>query len=205
MSNRSFCIKLKENYKPMKRRIFIAVNLPEYIKKELDKYKDKWPGFPCRWTKKDNLHITLVFLGYLSDEEMLAVCDITKKIAVKQKPFVIKLNRIFCAPPCKKPPRMVWVEGEKSKEFSKLKNDLEKSVMDSEGIRFLQETRPFSPHITLARINVLEFRQVEPEEIPDINEEINLNFEVNSIDVMESELKKGGPEYIILESCQLKN
>ena len=33
-----------------------------------------------------------------------------------------------------------------------------------------------------------------------MNEEINLNFEVNSIDVMESELKRGGPEYTILES-----
>ncbi|PIX88575.1 MAG: hypothetical protein COZ30_00470, partial [Candidatus Nealsonbacteria bacterium CG_4_10_14_3_um_filter_36_16] len=55
-------------------------------------------------------------------------------------------------------------------------------------------------HITLGRIKQWEFRQIEPEERPEVNEEINLTFEVNSIEVMESELKRGGSEYTILES-----
>lgn len=187
----------------MKRRIFIAVNLPEHIKKELYGYKNKWPELPCRWTKKDNLHITLSFLGYLSDEEMLTICDIARKVAKNHNPFSVKLNKIVFGPPKKAPPKMVWAEGEKSKDLSALKNDLEKSVASSENAQFLQESRLFSPHITLARIQAWQFRKIELEEKPEINEEINLNFEVSSIDVMESELKKGGPEYIILESAPL--
>jgi len=56
----------------------------------------------------------------------------------------------------------------------------------------------------LARIRTWEFREIEPEEEPEVNEEINLTFEVNSIEVMESQLKRGGAEYTVLESCQLK-
>ena len=49
----------------MSNRIFIAVNLPENVKKKLAEYEENWLDLPIRWTKKENLHITLVFLGYL--------------------------------------------------------------------------------------------------------------------------------------------
>jgi len=183
------------------RRIFIAINLPENIKKEISNYQLKWLELPIRWVKKENLHITLSFLGYLTDEELLEVLKISEETALKHKSFIINLNRIIYGPP-KQPPRMVWVEGEKSEELGKMQKDLESSL-SGQGTH--EESRAYAPHITLARINQWEFRKIEPEERPEINEEINLSFEVNSIDVMESRLKKGGPEYSILESCQLKD
>ncbi|MBI4101693.1 MAG: RNA 2',3'-cyclic phosphodiesterase, partial [Candidatus Nealsonbacteria bacterium] len=51
----------------MRHRIFLAINLPENVKKKLADFKSKWPDLPCRWTKAENLHITLVFLGSVSD------------------------------------------------------------------------------------------------------------------------------------------
>jgi len=187
----------------MRHRIFIAINLPEEIKKKLIDCQKKWPELPIRWTKKENLHITLIFLGYLSDEELLEICKITKEIALRNQPFLINLNKICYGPPKKLPPRMVWVEGEKSREFTVLKDDIEKSLVTSERVNFSPENRVFSPHITLGRIRVWEFRQIEPEERPEVDEEIDLNFEVNSIEVMESQLKRGGVEYTILESASL--
>lgn len=163
----------------MKHRIFIAINLPEWVKKELVRYQDKWPELPIRWTKKDNLHITLEFLGYLTDEEVAKTCQETKEMVLKHKPFTVTLNRICYGPPKKMPPRMVWVVGEKIQELG------------------------LFPHITLGRIRTWDWRRIEPEERPEVEEEINLNFEVNSIEVMESVLKRGGVEYTILESCYL--
>jgi len=187
----------------MKHRIFIAINLPEDIKKQFVSYQGKWPELPIRWTRRENLHITLFFLGFVSDEELLEVCKITKETALKNQSFSINLNRICYGPP-KKPPRMVWIEGKKSKEFTFLRNNLEKSLMGSEKVHFSSEDRAFSPHITLGRIRTWEWKEIEPEEKSEVNEEINLGFEVNSIEVMESQLKKGGAEYIVLESCLLK-
>jgi 2'-5' RNA ligase len=185
----------------MRHRIFIAINLPKEIKKRLEDYQDKWPDLPIRWTKKENLHITLVFLGYLTDDELLEICKITKEVASRNRPFSINLNKICYGPPKKMPPRMVWVEGEKSEDLANLQADLEKSL--AEKIKFEPEERSFTPHITLGRIRQWEFRQIEPEERPIVDEDISLSFEVNSIEVMESQLKRGGAEYTILESCPL--
>ncbi|MDP3990716.1 MAG: RNA 2',3'-cyclic phosphodiesterase [Candidatus Nealsonbacteria bacterium] len=181
----------------MKRRIFVAINLPENIKKELSAYQEKWHELPARWTKKDNLHITLEFLGYLSDDEVWETCQRVRELASKYKQFSVILNKICYGPLNKMPPkkmsslrsfsrssqngtpRMVWVVGKKIKELDLL------------------------PHITLARIMSFGWKEIEPEERLEINKEISLEFEVSSIDVMESVLKRGGPEYTILESCPL--
>ena len=65
--------------------------------------------------------------------------------------------------------------------------------------------RGFVPHITLARINEWQWKSIEPEERPEVTEDIDLAFTVESIEVMESILRRGGPKYEILESCHLKN
>ncbi|MDO8429904.1 MAG: RNA 2',3'-cyclic phosphodiesterase [bacterium] len=176
----------------MRHRIFIAINLPENIKKKLADYQSKWPDLPARWTRQENLHITLAFLGDTTDEELLEVLETTKEAAEKHEPFFINLKKITYGPP-NGSPRMVWAEGEKSEELAKLSAELN-----------IEQGKGYTPHITLARLKTWELKQMETEERPEINEDINFNFEVASIEIMESELKRGGPSYTILESCPLK-
>jgi 2'-5' RNA ligase len=222
-------------------RIFIAINLPEDVKRGLLEYQEKYQEMFCRfhphtnlteeigiiegdseaaspavrgisksiekigvgvkWTVKDNLHITLEFLGDLTDEELGNVCRVAGEVSKRHKIFSISLNKILYGPPKKNPPRMVWVEGEKSDELADLKEDLQECLLEE--IKFRPDGQGFTPHITLARISEWAFRQIEPEERPEINEDIDLTFTVESIEVMESELKRSGPTYTILESCGL--
>lgn len=201
----------------MSHRVFIAINLPEDTKKQLSLYQAKWPELPCRWTKKENIHITLVFLGYVKDEELPEILKTAKEAAMRNKPFLINLNKICYGPTDKKPPRMVWAEGEKSKELAKLQTDLENSLQGEvsdfkldelrssqpfAGAR-VKEGRAFACHITLGRLKSWEFKTLEPEERPEISEEISLSFEVNSVEIMESKLKPQGPDYFALESLAL--
>ncbi len=179
-----------------RRRVFIAINLPEDVKKKLAEYQENWPDLPIRWTKQDNIHITLVFLGYVADEELVEVCKAVKEVGSRHSSFSVNLFKICYGPTDKKPPRMVWAIGEKSEEFASLKEDLDKSLANS-------EKRQFSPHITLGRIRKWEWQRIEPEERPSVDEEINLSFSVDSIEIMESVLKRGGPEYTILELAKL--
>ncbi len=180
----------------MKRhRVFIAINLPEKVKKRLTDYQERWLELPVRWTKEDNLHITLFFLGNLIDEEIVDACKIVREIASKHSSFSINLNKICYGPVGKIPPKMIWAIGEKTEEFVSLRKDM----------GFKSEKGGFSPHITLGRIRAFEWKRIEPEERPQVEEDINFNFEVNSIEVMESVLKRGGPEYTILESSSLES
>lgn len=198
----------------MSHRVFIAINLPEEVKRKLIEIQQKWADLPARWTKRNSLHLTLIFLGYMSDEELYRVCEITKKVAKSHQPFFINFNRILFGPPGKSP-RMIWVEGEKSKELVNLKQDLENSLTSVELIEDKPENftpyrpaiggtgagRGFSPHITLARIRMQEWGDLR--QSPKIEENVSLSFSVNSIEVMESQLLRGGAEYSVLESAPL--
>ena len=182
-------------------RIFVAINLPEDIKKQLFSYSEKWPEFQAKWTAEDNLHITLEFLGDLTDQEIGDVCCVVKEVAERHECFDLSVNKILYGPPEKIPPHMIWVEGERSKELSALRGDLEKSLTGR--VAFIPENRVFAPHITLARIGAWAWRQINPEERPEVNEILDLVFTVESIEVMESILKRRGPQYTILESHSL--
>ncbi len=187
----------------MGQRTFIAINLPGYAKNKLAGYQERWPELPCRWTKKENLHITLEFLGYLTDEELVEICEKTDKMASEKKAFTVRLDKICYGPGNKKPmssmnypnsslrspnsstedraPKMVWATGEKIKELN------------------------IHPHVTLGRIKAWQFKQMEPGQRPEINEDIDLVFDVDSIEIMESKLERGGPKYTTLQLCPLKD
>ena len=98
---------------------------------------------------------------------------------------------------------MIWVQGKGSKELSLLKTDLQKYLLKI--VRFTPEIRISSPHITLARISGWQWKRIEPEERPEVNENIDFVFTVESIEIMESVLKRGGPQYTVIESHSLKD
>ena len=209
-------------------RIFIAINLPEEIKLELEKLEKEINDlFPSelnkemiRWLKKDNLHLTLLFIGWVKEEEIPQACQIAKKVAQNKKQFSLRFKKVCYGPPKKipysessirtgrqdralnKPPRLIWVELEKKPELLEMAEKLKKEMVEADILKKI-EKREFSPHITLARIKTWQWREIEPEERPEIEREIDLNFEVNSIEVMESAIKRTGAEYNILESIKL--
>ena len=185
-----------------KHKVFIAINLPGEVKRYLAGFGQKWPGLPAKWTPQENLHITLVFLGDLTDEELGEVCVTAKQVAASHEGFEINLNKVGYGPDDKLPPRMVWAMGDKNKQLSVLKNDLQDALVEK--INFKPEYKTFAPHITLARISTFLWRQIELEERPEVGESVELNFLVESIDVMESEAGKNGPSYTIIESLSLK-
>lgn len=177
-------------------RIFIAINLPNNIKKNLAKYRERWSEIPAKWVKEDNIHLTLEFLGYVSDQDVLDIINITRDAVSEHSSFFINLNKVSYGPDNKIPPKMIWVSGEVSEELNSLKQGLDKALD-------IVETRRFTPHITLARVKKWAWQRIDPDERENINEDINFNLDVNSIEVMESVLKRGGSEYTILESIKL--
>jgi len=190
----------------MNKRIFISIGLPESVKNKLVSYQEEISNSfmhfndfcPVKWTKKHNLHITLFFVGYVELDELVQVFEAVEKIVKNHNSFKIDLKSISYGPK-EKSPKMVWANGENSPELGKLQAELEKELLD---VR--QPDNSFIPHITLGRIVQWQFKKIEPEERPDISKDISLSLNVDSIEIMESELKKGGAHYIVLKSIPLK-
>lgn len=187
----------------MLHRVFLAINLPQEIKEKLFSFREKWLDLPFKWTKKESLHLTLLFIGALNDNQLKETVSSAEEASLRHSPFIIHFEKICFGPDKKFPPRFIWVVGEKSQELANLQGDLEESIYKNPAYKYKdKKVQPYKPHITLARIKQWEFRRLE--EIPSIEESISLDFEVFSFDLMESYLKRGGAEYEVLESFQLR-
>ena len=211
----------------MLHRVFIAINLPPNIKRILASSQKKLQKTfasddelrdSVKWVLPDNFHITLEFLGNMSGQEILDLVHSLRRIAPRNEPFNITMSTISFGPLpsyeewTRKIPKFIWVRGEPSAPLNKLFQSLENELFvqkktlkrgdkDLEGEK--EESRHFFPHITLARLRQWQFRKVAFDERPRITEEINLSFGVESIQIMESYLKKSGPIYTVLESVDL--
>ncbi len=195
----------------MLKRIFLAINLPREIKKEIKNYQDRIgheldQACPLpnqrvsRLTDPENLHLTLAFLGNIKEDRLMDLYGVVERSVSNQETLKIYLTQTVYGPPGKTPPRMIWLQIEPTEELSQLKKTLNENLERAEGFYFTREKRDFSPHITLARLNTLAWSRIEPEERPVVEEEINLLFKPKSVDVMESELRKKGPKYSCLKS-----
>lgn len=199
----------------MKKRIFISIGLPEKIRnkifeeqQEIDRSFSYFCGSsPIKWTRKDNLHITLFFVGYLEINDLPEVFKIVESVVDKFNIFDVKLLNITYAPKNKIPPRMVWVNGEQTDELGRFQKAMETALLANPNIILETEegsNKNFSPHITTGRIIQWQWARIEPEEIPELDKDFSFSFPVKSIEIMESELKKGGAQYTILKSFLLQ-
>lgn len=182
-----------------KRRVFIAINLPQEVKRRLFEFSEKHSDLPVRWTKEDGLHITLLFVGYVSDEETVKICKIAKDVVLKHSPFEINLTKIDYDSE-RKSPRMIWAFGKESWEFAELENSIKAALAES-GIGFDDRHRDSLIHITLGRITQSELGTAGK---PNIAENLNFAFSVESVEVMEGAMTKKGREYVALESVHLR-
>lgn len=186
----------------MLHRIFLAINLSESLKEEMLLVRNRLPEIPCTWTSKENLHFTLVFLGNTSDTELEEVLVLAKRVAEQHKKFSIALSRIQYGS-SRNVPRMIWATGHAPKELTSLQKGLEKTFSVSTILHFTPEKRPYSLHLTLARLNGFELQTMEQDELPIVDEEVAWEVPADSFQVMESKLKRGGAEYTIVQSFSL--
>lgn len=187
--------------KNMLHRTFIAINLDDVLKDKILEYKEDFSHIPAKWADKENIHITLSFLGNLDDTQLMETINIVEGVLNNYEPFVLNIKEIGLGP--KFPPRLIWLTLDENEILNKLNQELEDNIFSLDSYRFkTKEQRAFTPHITLARIKSFESKKLDRESF-NIKKPLDMSFEVHSIEIMESELKRSGPEYTILRSFEL--
>ncbi|WP_162925741.1 RNA 2',3'-cyclic phosphodiesterase [Isoalcanivorax indicus] len=103
-------------------------------------------GIPARWVPEGNWHLTLVFLGDLPTAAQAALMALCQQISEQHPPQTLPITRAGRFPDRRG--HFLAAEGDAPSALTALRAQL------AEGCQHLGlavETRPFRPHITLAR------------------------------------------------------
>lgn len=177
-------------------RLFIAIELPDKIKRKLAGLRRDIPG--VRWVPQEQLHLTLLFLGELEEERLELLCTALERIAAV--PFNLRLTRPGCFPRAGNP-RVLWFGVDAQPALERLAQRV-KTAVASCGIAV--EERPFCAHITLARI-----RQPAAVELKDYTAHpAAIKFPplaVREFVLLESRLTRQGAQHLLLRvfSCTI--
>jgi len=181
-------------------RLFIAVTLPEEIKEEIGIFQKelKRKIKEAKIVLKDNLHLTLKFLGEVREEKVTEICEIIGKITCDFTAFPMEIKGIGRFPEGKKI-RVLWVGAIAGENLKKLNRIIEDKF---EKLNFPKEER-FKEHITVARFKTTpNISFVEEFEKKYNNKEWG-KIEVSSIELIKSQLTPQGPIYTSVKNFKL--
>lgn len=175
------------------KRIFIAIPLPEAVKRALDnvceQLQQQFPSGSVRWVQADNMHLTLRFLGDTAVSQIPGI--ITQLDQLCPKPVRLQLHQLGCFPN-QSNPRVLWVglKGELA-ELQQLKRDVDRQLA---ALSWPPETKPFTPHLTIGRVkDARKAGQVRWR--CEVDE---AHFGVTAVHLIQSDLQKQGPVYTTL-------
>jgi 2'-5' RNA ligase len=194
---------------PRQKRLFIAVNIPDDIKEkiaeEIEKIKYDFDK-KTKFVSKNNWHFTLIFLGYQDETKILSIQKALTEFANIVKETIrepkIVFYKLTYGPIENQTKRMIWLTADldSSKEFGTMIKILTERLFEN-GVRWQVDRRPLLyAHLTLAR-----FMPKNARTLPPIEKNINLQFPIKTIELMESHLKRNGPIYEKMISIVLKS
>jgi 2'-5' RNA ligase len=175
-------------------RTFIAVEISESTRNTLAQVISdiKLALGRLSWVRPENMHVTLKFLGEIQNEREENIAAALQAVARDFNPFGYEAESLGCFPNPRRA-RVLWAGMRGSlNTFTTLAESVDKA-MNSLGFR--KETRPFSPHITLARIRKPIKPQLLVEAIEQYQGEFFGDEWVEGISLMKSDLKPDGAVY----------
>lgn len=188
-------------------RLFVSVELPEEVKRELGKLGDRLRSNgleTLKWVAPENIHITLKFLGYVQPGIIKDIILEINKASSAFGPFDIGLKGLGVFPALSRP-QVLWVglSGEVGR-LQILAGQLEEKLM---GLGFAAEKRRFIPHLTLARVRP-GMLPGELQALAEVVSRTGFNFtypvKVNCVNLMQSRLAAEGAVYTRLHQAKLK-
>lgn len=180
-----------------KRRVFLAIELPpEIINGLKDVQGELRKAFPsARMANPAGMHLTVKFIGYAAEEDLLLISEVARRVAGATRPFIVLISGFGGFPSITRP-RVLWAGAKDGGESAVMSAQLDKELTV---IGVKAETRPYKPHITLARIN-------KPAVTP-VNQSLRAAKQSENIGtaraekliLFESHLKRSGAEYEAIE------
>ena len=183
-------------------RTFIAIEIPSEVKSALAALQDELrrAGADVSWTRPENIHLTLRFLGEVDERRIGEVEKVCVSSAAEFQPFTLSLNETGVFPNARQP-RVLWagLAGEIEKAVEMQRRLDEGLAM----IGFEREEKGFRPHLTLGRLKSNK-KAREMLALVGAHQVPALSFAVTEIVLMKSELHPAGARYTPLAKASLR-
>lgn len=175
-------------------RVFFGVEIPSEVKKRLLKLKSPVNG--ARWQSRNQLHMTLVFIGSVNDEDLATLSYAASLVSAPAFEVEVTGLGAFGRP---EHPRNLWAGVSPATPVVELYRQLSTGVA---AVGFETEHRGFKPHITVARfrkqagsiVNLLEDHKEERFGVLPVTEFV----------LFESTPGAGGSVYTVIQRFPLK-
>jgi RNA 2',3'-cyclic 3'-phosphodiesterase len=187
-------------------RVFIAIDIDDKIRKAIaDLQKqivskvDVKKG-DLKWVEPNNIHLTLKFLGEISDEQLEEVKEITNTVAQAHQKFTLEIESVgsFGGRSAK----VVWVgAGKGTDALLALQKDIDDLLAQA---GYPKEEREFSAHLTLCRVNHPMAGIKMGEAIAQFSHLKLGAIAADAICVYQSQLTPQGPIYTMIADFKLR-
>ena len=176
------------------------MEMPGPVRKALEDVQSslKQLKIRARWVRAENIHLTLKFLGETRSSQIDAVQKAAAASCIGTGELSLALGRVGAFPSSSRP-RVVWVglEGDIPGLVS-LAGRLDRGL---QALGFRPEERPFSPHLTIARVRPDASLQEQAEigaALSRARPPASLRFTASEVSLIRSQLRPEGPLYTCL-------
>lgn len=130
-------------------RSFVAIEIEEPARGAIVAYLAELRGRVdgVAWTRPENMHLTLKFLGGVAPERLTTLAERLAAIAGAERPFVVAYRGVGAFPSAGRP-QVLWV-GAAASELAPIAAAVDEAASVAGVAR---ELRPFHPHVTLGRM-----------------------------------------------------
>lgn len=174
-----------------KLRLFVAIPVSHRLASSLSGIIKNIKSREIRWTREENIHITIHFLGYVDKSSVPGIHARLRDAIKDTESFTLSFDKVIFAPPGSEP-RMIWaLFRDGSNSYEKLAGDVASALGDFSG----GAVRKSTPHVTLARFKVPTIAKTIELTNPRLNKD---ELEVNSIELMQSHLSPHGAIYDVV-------
>ena len=179
-------------------RLFIALDIPPEIRARLTEYMERArvlaPG--ARWARVEGLHVTLKFIGHVDDAEVGRIR--TALAPIKAAPFEVRFEGMGFFPN-PNAARVFWAGVDGGDHLPRLASTIDAAM---EKLGFTRETKPYHPHLTLARTSSRPLRELRPM-LADSPPQFG-TMTAREFFLYQSQPQKGGSKYTKLERFGLE-
>ncbi len=187
-------------------RSFIAIELPDELRLELSRLEARLKSgkqFGVKWVAPDSIHLTLKFLGDIAADRTGEITRAIEEACREVSRFHLEVKGLGVFPNLKRV-QVAWVGI--SGEIDKLAQLQQHIEFNLGCLGFAPESRPFTAHLTLARLGnrvSSDERQRFGQLIAGTRFEAG-NIKVDAVSLMRSQLTREGAIYSRISSVRLK-